>query len=212
MSIGAWAANKGTWRHPGPYFTGGFIDLAGFMVVGLAFFELTVAKLMTSICLVMAPLFISFTLFEKTRSYFDKWLGSLIGFALVLVFVSAVVGFCMNLLHWSIGQNYTNHADSMLATGWIPLLFVAGLSVKAILEVTAIAKSIGGSCCTGSGSAMVGGFMGSALRMSKGASKMTGLTKLMSLGGGAVKNAAGKGMKRAGSAAMRGIQKRLRGG
>ena len=213
IQVGTWALKKASIRNYGPWITGMIIYISGIAVVGLAFFEILLAKLMLAICMSTAPLFLTFTLFDKTRSYFDKWLGTLAGFAFLLVFVSTVVGICMDVVHWVIAPLYSSQATEINVTDWIPLFFVAVLSVLAILEVTGVAKGIGGSCSTSStGSAMVGGFLGSALGMSKGLSKMTGLTKLMSMGTGAAKQAAGKGVKRAGSAAMRGIQKRLRGG
>ena len=131
---------------------------------------------------------------------------------LVLVFVSTVVGICLEMVHWVIAPLLGSQSVEISITDWIGLLLVSILSILAILSITGIAKSIGGSCSTsGTGSAMVGGFLGSALNMSKGASKVTGLTKLMSKGAGVARSATGKGMKRVGTTAMRGIQKRLRG-
>ncbi len=212
ISVGTWAIKKASFRNLMPLATGTMICISGMAIVGLAFFEIVLAKLMLSICLATAPLFISFTLFEKTRSFFDKWLGALVGFSLVLVFVSTVVGICLSLAHWVVAPLYNSQGNTIGITDYSGLVLVAILSIMAILEVTNVAKGIGGSCSSGTGSAMVGGFLGSALRFGKSGSKMTGLTKLASMAAGSAKQAAGAGLKRAGSAAMRGVQKRLRGG
>ena len=212
INVGTEAVKKSSFRNITPWITGVLIYLSGAAVVGLALFEILLAKLMLSICMATAPLFLSFTLFDQTKSYFDRWLGTLVGYSLVLVFVSTVVGICLEMVHWVIAPLLGSQSVEISITDWIGLLLVSILSILAILSITGIAKSIGGSCSTsGTGSAMVGGFLGSALNMSKGASKVTGLTKLMSKGAGVARSATGKGMKRVGTTAMRGIQKRLRG-
>jgi type IV secretion system protein VirB6 len=162
VEVGSKVWNTASVRHPGPFFCGLMIYAGGIAVVALAFFELVVAKLMLALCLATAPLFVICTLFDKTRSFFDQWLGKVVGFALVIFFVSTVVGFCMHLLHWCI-EDYVNNKTSYVAVGWIPLFICACLSVMALLEVVGLAKSIGGSCTTGTGSAMVGGFISGSL-------------------------------------------------
>ncbi|KTD49602.1 hypothetical protein Lrub_0701 [Legionella rubrilucens] len=163
VRVGAWTWDKASFKHWGPIFTATLIYLSGFAVVGFALFEIVIAKLMLSICLCTAPLFIPFTLFDKTRGFFDRWLGTLAGFSFVLIFVSTVVGFALHLIHWAIGGHYNTHAVNVTAVDWIPLAMVAGFCVMAILEVTSIAKSIGSACSTANGSAMVGGFIGGFL-------------------------------------------------
>lgn len=163
VRVGLWTWEKGSFRHMGPAFTGFIIWASGITVVGLAFFEIIVAKLMIAVCMTTAPLFLSFTLFDKTRTYFDRWLDKLVGFSLVLVMVSSVVGLCMHLLHWSIGGHYLNKAVGMTTVDWIPLLLISCLCVMLILQVVGIAKSIGGMCSTGTGSAMIGGAIGGAM-------------------------------------------------
>lgn len=217
IRVGQWVFDKATFRHWAPAFTGILIDLAGVIVVGIAFFELVIAKLMLSFLLSLAPLFFLFTLFDGTKTFFDRWLGTLVGFSLVLIFVSAVVGLCMHLLHMTIIPHYLAQGETVTFSDWIPIVLVAALSLMALLEVTCIAKSIGSSCSTGHGSAMVGGFLGGALGASQSGK---------SLGSG-TKNLAGKGIKAVQSLAtspagqkilhgagsvMNNIQNRLRGG
>jgi type IV secretion system protein VirB6 len=163
IRVGSWTWDKASFKHFSPIFTAIAIYLSGLAVVGLALFELIIAKLMLSICLCTAPLFFCFTLFDKTKALFDRWLGALVGFSLVLVMVSTVVGLCLHLIHWTIGGHYNSHAVHVSAVDWMPIFIVAFLSVMAILEVVGIAKSIGGACSTSNGSSMVGGFLGGAL-------------------------------------------------
>ena len=118
---------------------------------------------MLAICLSTAPLFIIFTLFDKTRAFFDRWLGSVVGFSFVLIYVSAVVGLCMSLIHWSIAGYGPVGSVQMNNVSWAPIFFIACISVAALKQVASIGKHIGGACHTAGGSAMVGGFVGSAM-------------------------------------------------
>ncbi|HDS3856744.1 TPA: type IV secretion system protein [Legionella pneumophila] len=220
VRVGNWVWDTGAFRNPGPYLIALIVYAAGIAVVGLAFFELIVAKLMLSICLCTAPLFIVLTLFDKTRNFFDQWLGKVVGFSLVIFFVSVVIGFCLHLLHWCIGAHYLAQAANFKSVDWIPLFICACLAVMAIFEVVGMAKSIGGSCCTSGGSAMVGGFVGGAMGAlsAGGATKAIG-SKAGQLGkallpGGKIANAgslmAQKAMSKGGQA-MKAIQQRMRG-
>lgn len=220
IRVGSWVWDTGTFRNPGPYVVALIVYATGIAVVGLAFFEIIVAKLMLSICLCTAPLFIILTLFDKSRNFFDQWLGKVVGFSLVIFFVSTVIGFCLHLVHWCIGAHYLSHAEHFASVDWIPLFICACLAVMAILEVVGMAKSIGGSCCTSGGSAMVGGFMGGAMGAvsAGGATKLLG-SKLSQLGksflpGGSIMNAGSHMAQKAfskGGQGMKAIQQRMRG-
>jgi type IV secretion system protein VirB6 len=207
IRVGSWIWKTASLRNPGPFITSFMVYTTGIVVVGFAFFELVVAKLMLSICLCTAPLFVSLTLFDKTKTFFDQWLGKVVGFSLVLFFVSVVLGFCMHLMHWCIGMHFLSHAAKFKATDWIPLFICACLSVMAIHEVVSMAKSIGGACCTSSGSAMVGGFLGGAL----GTLAAGGMTKAMTSKTIAMGKAMAPGVVSKSGQALKAIQHRMRG-
>lgn len=163
IRAGAWVAKKATFRHPSPLLSALLIYASGMIVIGIALMELVIAKLMLSLCLVTAPLFFCLTLFDKTRAFFDRWLGALAGFSLVLIFVSGVVGLCMSLIHWSVADYANPQNADVVAVGWIPILLVSCFCTVAISQAAHIAKAIGGACHTAGGSAMVGGFIGGAM-------------------------------------------------
>ena len=168
-----WTWSKGSMLHPGPYLTAFLIWLSGVAVVVVAFFEIIVAKMLLCILFCLAPLFIALTLFDKTRGYFDIWLGKCVGYSLVMVFVSAVVGLSLSLVHWSIPVTATGKVIEMHLVGWIPIVLCSLLCIMATLESAQLAKSIGGGCSGGTGSAMVGGLIGAGLGM---AAKSKGLS------------------------------------
>ena len=163
ITLGCDLFEMGSFRKITPYFAGMMVFLSGVLTVGLAFIEVTIAKLMLAITLCTAPLFIIFTLFEQTKSFFERWLGILVGFSLVLVFVSSVVGLCMHLLHWSIAGLDVGQSNQLKVSIWVPLFIVSCLCAMSIVQAAAIGKSIGGAICASGGAAMVGGFIGGAL-------------------------------------------------
>lgn len=162
LDLGSITMGEGGYRNLSPYFCGFLIYLSGAVTLGLAFFEIVIAKLMLSITLCTAPLFLSLTLFDQTKSFFDRWLGLLVGFSLVLVFVSSVLGLTIDLMSWALMQVDVNQADLKGST-WVPLFIVSLFCIMGILEAASIGKSIGGAAGTSGGSAMVGGFIGGAM-------------------------------------------------
>lgn len=171
IRVGTWTIKKASLRNLGPYYTALMIYASGLAIVTMALLEIVVAKLMLSICLCTAPLFFLFTLFEKTRAFFDRWLGLLVGFSLVLVLVSSVVGLCMSLIHWSVAGYVPNHAATIDSVGWIPVFLVSCLCMITLSQAAQIGKSIGGACHTAGGGAMVAGFAGGAFGMAMKAKK-----------------------------------------
>ncbi|HAU3758470.1 TPA: type IV secretion system protein [Legionella pneumophila] len=152
----------GSLRKLTPYFAGMMVFLSGSITVGFAFIEIVIAKLMMAVLLCTAPLFILFTLFEQTKSFFERWLGVLAGFSFVLILVSSVVGLCVHLLHW-VTSSFTTNDNPVTAAIWIPIFIVACLCVMGIMQAVNIGKSIGGSVCTSNGAAMVGGLIAGSL-------------------------------------------------
>lgn len=163
IGLGCDLFEMGSFRKITPYFAGMMVFLSGVLTIGLAFIEVIIAKLMLAITLSTAPLFIIFTLFEQTKSFFERWLGILVGFSLVLVFVSSVVGLCVHLLHWSMAGLNVGQSNALRVSIWVPLFIVSCLCVMSIVQASSIGKSIGGALCTSGGAAMVGGFIGGAL-------------------------------------------------
>jgi type IV secretion system protein VirB6 len=162
LKLGISLFDAGSLRKLSPYFAGMMVFLSGSITVGLAFIEIVIAKLMLSVTLCTAPLFILFTLFEQTKTFFERWLGVLTGFSFVLIFVSSVVGLCIHLLHW-VAHSLSNNPEAFTAAIWVPLFIVACLCVMGISQAVAIGKSIGGSLCTSGGASMVGGFIGGGM-------------------------------------------------
>lgn len=156
IEVGSWTIQSAGLKHLFPIVVGLIIYVCGFLIAMYALLELLVGKLMLSLCLGVAPIFIILTLFDATKSFFERWLGFLVGFSLIFVFVSGVLSLFISLIHWSIADHVTNHAANIGTVGWIPLAMVTGFCFVAIKDAVASAKHIGGACHTSSGASMAG--------------------------------------------------------
>ncbi|HAT8326760.1 TPA: hypothetical protein GDD11_11875 [Legionella pneumophila] len=155
IKLGCALFEVGSLRKLTPYFAGMMVFLCGSITLALAFIEIIIAKLMLAVTLCTAPLFILFTLFDQTKSFFERWLGILAGFSFVLIFVSSVVGLCIHLLHW-VTSSFASTNTEVNAAIWVPIFIVSCLCVLGITQAASIGKGIGGSLCTSGGAAMVG--------------------------------------------------------
>lgn len=222
--VGQWVTAHGSLTNLTPYFTGFSIMGFGWLVVAVAFFEIYSAKLILAVCLTFAPLFIPLTLFEKTRAFFDKWLGFLVGYSLVFVFISSILGICMKLMHVTVAEHYLSKAINVGFTDWLPVAFMGLLCVKSLLEVTGIAKGIGGACKSSESSALVGGMVGAAMGASRTGASATsktaglgmkgvkGLAALTPKGAIAQLGAAAAKKMTQGASTMKGMQNNMRKG
>jgi len=162
--IGNWIWATGSWHTWGPYLTAMMVWGFGYAMILVGLFEIVLAKIMLAILFTTAPLFICFTLFKSTHSYFDRWLGLVVGYAFLLIFVSSVLGLALSFAQWAIADTFISHAAGLQLVGFIPAMLVGFMGIGIILKTAQLAQSIGGSVCTASGSQLlagaVGGFIG----------------------------------------------------
>lgn len=78
-----------------------FLGIALLMRVALTFlraiFGYVYALVGIAFLLTLAPFFLSFYLFKQTRSFFDKWIGYLVSFALQIVILFAFLAFILSV-------------------------------------------------------------------------------------------------------------------
>lgn len=98
---------------------GGIIWVVTTLMIALVLIEMTLAKIMMAILFVVAPAIIPCVMFEKTKSIFTNWMGNLVGYSLLLIFVSALMGLCASLVFWALPITTTASALPIanLATG-----------------------------------------------------------------------------------------------
>lgn len=158
--IGAWTWGMASFSNIGPYFCALAIWTFGFASIALAITEIILAKLVLAILFATAPLFITFTLFKPTNGMFDRWLGSVLGFCLFLIFVPAAVVLSLDFMQLTLANHYADHASLMTIAGFVPICFVCILGVALILAVTGLAMQIGGAASVATGNAMLAGAVG----------------------------------------------------
>lgn len=162
-NVGGWVWDSGNLHHGSPWLVAVLIYGFGYAMVLFAFFEIVLAKLMLAILFTLAPLFISFTLFQPTLPFFDRWLGMIASFAFLLILISATLALALNFAAWVFNPAYANHAVEVHLTTFVPMVLVCFLGIGLIFKVSQLAHHLGGAVCTGSASAMLAGAVGGAV-------------------------------------------------
>jgi type IV secretion system protein VirB6 len=165
--IGYWCWRRGTWHSVSPYFEAMMIWGAGIALVIYSTIQLLIADIMIAILLSMAPLFIAMTVFEQTRALFDRWLGYLVSFALLTLFVAVMLSFVVNISEWvTSGMNENNIMSSMFITSFVPIVLVCCISMALIKRVTTMAYEIGAGFSSMASSSGWGGQLSQKLQVS----------------------------------------------
>lgn len=154
---------QGSWHHITPLFSGILIWLFGFAMVLVALFEIVLAKIMLAILFSLAPLFIAFTIFKVTRQLFDRWLGLLITYALLMIFVATVMSFMILLIGWGIQTLEHEQGISAHFLDFLPIMVIGTLGIGMILNVVDLARSIGGTVATSSATLFYAAALGNAV-------------------------------------------------
>lgn len=168
----------GSFHNPLPYFEGGVIYLVGGLLSLVAIIELAIAKIFLSILFAMAPLFCGLALFKTTQNLFDNWLREIIGFALWMIFVAAVLGFIFALFELLLPMQELDHLSDIGFGSSAMVFILGGFGIYLLLQAAKQGKQLASHVSTISGSstvgAMVGSFIGNAgttMRLPKTAMK-----------------------------------------
>ena len=154
-------------------FYGGFVYISGFVLILIAMIEIVVAKIMMAALFVIAPAIIPCCLFKYTQGIFDRWIGNLIGFSLLLVLISAVLGIGMSIIYsflpiTSITAVLPDHFFNGLSYGIIPMLASLIIVAYSLTKITSVAMHIGGGASSAGLGAIAGGMMiGAAMSSTK---------------------------------------------
>jgi type IV secretion system protein VirB6 len=143
--IGQWIWDTGSLNHITSYIGALGIWISGAILIGLALFEIIMAKCMLSILLVVAPIFIIFTLFDSTQDFFNRWLGSCSGYAFLIILISATISLSMSVAQWSIGDAYITKAVGLKMLQILPIIFVSFICIGLLRRSAFLALGIGSS-------------------------------------------------------------------
>ncbi len=164
VKVGFWFWKRGGLTSPTPYIEGMIIWGIGISLLLTAIFQLLLANIMLSILFVAAPLFIAFALFRPTQGLFDRWLGNVITFALVILFVSIVLGFVLSITHWVISGINGKNLITLNVVTFIPIVLVVFIGIGLIKRVANLAYDIGMAVSTISSSTDIAGIIGGYIK------------------------------------------------
>lgn len=210
--IGSAVMVQAGWTSISYLFYGGVVYIAGFFLVLISMIEIVVAKIVMAALFVIAPAIIPCCLFTYTQGIFDRWIGNLIGYSLLLVMVSAVLGIGMSIIYnampiTGIAAVLPDSFLKGLAYGIIPMVATLVIVAYAMTKLTSVAMHIGGGASGAGLGALAGGMMvGMAMSSTKSvasplakstmgmAGRTAGLAMTKTLGAGAtgVKSMASK--------------------
>jgi type IV secretion system protein VirB6 len=182
-------------------------------LVGIAVFELALSKIMLALLFGTAPLFVAFTLFKATHSFFDRWLGAIAGYAFVFLFVSSILALVLYLADWVIVDSLENKGTSFSTVSFLPIALVSCLGIGITLSAARLAQSIGGTVTTASANSLLAGMVGSAVGgvNALGKTKSAQVAKEMSkMAGGRIAGFVSRQFGSGASAAFQGIKRSLR--
>jgi type IV secretion system protein VirB6 len=148
----------------GPWVSGILIWGFGYLFVGIGLFEIILAKVMLAVLFVFTPVIVLFCYFKTFHGVFDRWLGSIVGFALLQLFVTAALTLSVSIAYWWIEKNILgSKATDIGNAGTWPVVIIGITSIGLILKAAHLAQNLGGSVSSASASALVGGMIGGAI-------------------------------------------------
>lgn len=132
----------------------------GYLIVGIGLFEIILAKVMLAVLFVFTPLITIMCFFKPLQGTFDRWLGAIVGFALLQLFVIATLALGLSLIYWWVGQHTVTSIFHMGNVGTLPVIIIGMICIGFILKSAQLAQNLGGVVSTSAASAMVGGMVG----------------------------------------------------
>jgi type IV secretion system protein VirB6 len=180
--IGSMIFNTGGFTNMGGWLDGVVIWGFGYLIIGVGLFEIILAKVMLAILFIFTPVLSMFTYFKPLQSVFDRWLGAIVGFALLQLFVTAAMTLALSLAYWWTGAHILETALQIGSYGTLPVIIIGIVCVGLIMKAANLAQNLGGMVSTASGAAMVGGMVGGAVGSAFSATR-SGASTLGKLGG-----------------------------
>jgi type IV secretion system protein VirB6 len=149
--------------------------LAGIPFILVAVGSLITLKVMTTVFLVLGPIFIALALFEKTRHWFWGWVSMLAGFMLTQVLFSVVMGLELSFINTVIIKN--GAIDTSLQGNISMLVYFACFTVLATELPGYAATVMGGAPVSTSG---IGGILSKGTGINAAMNGARGVQSLLS--------------------------------
>lgn len=144
----------------GAYVEGMVVWGFGYALVGIGLFEIVLAKVMLAVLFVFTPLITVLCFFKPVQGIFDRWLGAIVGFALLQLFVTATLALGLSLAYWWLSAHQIESAVHIGNYGTLPVVIIGIICIGFVLKAAQLAQNLGGVVSTSAASAMVGGMIG----------------------------------------------------
>ncbi len=134
-----------SWSDIGVYFYAGAIMGAALIFSSYAAMLIILAKLAVAILLAVGPVFILLLMFEATRSLFEGWLRTLLSYAIIPVFIYAVIAFFLVLAENPLTNLEENSTlGSAYLSAMAPFLLITVVAILVMAQVMNMSASITG--------------------------------------------------------------------
>jgi len=145
MEVSAKLLQGAGWNNFGLYFYACVIWLGSILFTGYAAMLIILAKIAVALLLAVAPVFILLLIFANTKNLFEGWLRTLLNYAIIPIFVYALLALLLTLAESPLKAMEENIGpDGAVITYIAPFIFVSFVSVMLLAQIMNIAASITG--------------------------------------------------------------------
>ena len=145
MAISETILEGAGWRDIGKYFYATLIWIGAIGFTGYAAMLIILAKIAVAILLAVGPLFILLLIFYNTKSLFDGWLRTLLNYAVIPIFVYALLALMLSIAERPLQFLESNSApNDPILTSIGVFFFISIVSMLLLAQVMNMAASVTG--------------------------------------------------------------------
>tara|TARA_B100000780_G_scaffold271137_1_gene231739 strand:- start:2159 stop:3184 length:1026 start_codon:yes stop_codon:yes gene_type:complete len=134
-----------SWSDWSPYIYASAVSTVSLIFSSYGAMLIILSKLAVGILLAVGPIFILLLMFEPTKSLFEGWLRTLLNYALIPIFIYAIIGFFLILAENPLSYLEDNSEQmAPLLTAIAPFLLISVVAIMVMAQVMNIAASITG--------------------------------------------------------------------
>lgn len=145
MTVSSKLLEGAGWTDFGQYLYAGLVWFGTIGLTGYATMLIVLSKLAVAILLAVGPVFILLLIFVNTKSLFEGWLRTLLNYAVVPIFVYALLALILMLIEQPLKMLEDNADTSSNILSYIgPFLVTAVVSMLLLAQILNIAASVTG--------------------------------------------------------------------
>jgi len=141
--LGTVLFNSGGFGNFGGYLDGILVWGFGYVLFACALFEIILSKVMLAILFIFTPLMALAYFFKPFHGIFNRWLGLILGAALMQIFVQAVVALAMCLCDWWMAAHEVTDALKIGNYGTLPIIIICIICIGMVHKAAQMGLYIG---------------------------------------------------------------------